>query len=140
MTRTKMSIALMLALTTIPAYAAQDNVYHHEVEIGFLDSSGEADGLVNANYRYYFKAVEQADKPYELAAFFNQGSTISGRYATTDLKDLYNISGQYVYDSNWFVGAGVNRYNFDNNGNYRGIDSNIIYDVNLGYFLPTTLH
>ena len=58
MTRTKMSVPLMLALATIPAYAAQDNTYHHEAEIGFLDSSGEADGLVNANYRYYFKAVE----------------------------------------------------------------------------------
>jgi hypothetical protein len=130
-TMTKLSIALMLALSTSSVYAAQDNAYHHEAEVGFLDSDDGGDGLFNANYRYYFKAVEQANKPYELAAFFNQGSTISARYATTDFQDLYNLSGQYVFDSNWFVGAGVNQLNFDN---YRGIDSYTRYDVNLGYF------
>ncbi|MEZ8187014.1 hypothetical protein ACED29_14455 [Shewanella sp. 5S214] len=131
---TKMSVALMLAFATSSVYAAQNNAYHHEAEIGFLDSSGEADSLVNANYHYYFKAVEQAEKPYELAAFFNQGSTISARYATIDFQDLYNISGQYVFDSNWFVGAGVNQLNFDNDAIYRVMDSDTIYDVNLGFF------
>ncbi|MGX9462731.1 hypothetical protein ACWXWU_16080 [Shewanella sp. A14] len=46
MSRTKMSIALMLALTTLLAYATQDNTYHYEVEIGFLASSGKADSLI----------------------------------------------------------------------------------------------
>ncbi|ABI70161.1 putative porin [Shewanella frigidimarina] len=129
MTRTKMSVALMLALATIPAYAAQDNTYHHEAEIGFLDSSGEADGLVNANYRYYFKAVEQADKPYALAGFFNQGSTVSARYATTDFQDLYNISGEYVFDSKWFLGAGVNQLNADD-----AVFDITTYEISAGYF------
>jgi hypothetical protein len=129
MTRTKMSVALILALATIPAYAAQDNTYHHEAEIGFLDSSGEADGLVNANYRYYFKAVEQADKPYALAGFFNQGSTVSARYATTDFQDLYNISGEYVFDSKWFLGAGVNQLNADD-----AVFDITTYEISAGYF------
>ncbi len=129
MTRTKMSVALMLALATIPAYAAQDNTYHHEAEIGFLDSSGEADGLVNANYRYYFKAVERADKPYALAGFFNQGSTVSARYATTDFQDLYNISGEYVFDSKWFLGAGVNQLNADD-----AVFDITTYEISAGYF------
>jgi hypothetical protein len=129
MTRTKMSVPLMLALATIPAYAAQDNTYHHEAEIGFLDSSGEADGLVNANYRYYFKAVEQADKPYALAGFFNQGSTVSARYATTDFQDLYNISGEYVFDSKWFLGAGVNQLNADD-----AVFDITTYEISAGYF------
>ncbi|MGI2038710.1 hypothetical protein ACRN9Z_11540 [Shewanella frigidimarina] len=129
MTRTKMSVALMLALATIPAYAAQDYIYHHEAEIGFLDSSGEADGLVNANYRYYFKAVEQADKPYALAGFFNQGSTVSARYATTDFQDLYNISGEYVFDSKWFLGAGVNQLNADD-----AVFDITTYEISAGYF------
>ncbi|WP_137223656.1 putative porin [Shewanella sp. MEBiC00475] len=129
MTRTKMSVALMLALATIPVYAAQDNTYHHEAEIGFLDSSGEADGLVNANYRYYFKAVEQADKPYALAGFFNQGSTVSARYATTDFQDLYNISGEYVFDSKWFLGAGVNQLNADD-----AVFDITTYEISAGYF------
>ncbi|HBF46131.1 MAG TPA: hypothetical protein DDW91_06490, partial [Shewanella frigidimarina] len=124
-----MSVALMLALATIPAYAAQDNAYHHEAEIGFLDSSGEADGLVNANYRYYFKAVEQADKPYALAGFFNQGSTVSARYATTDFQDLYNISGEYVFDSKWFLGAGVNQLNADD-----AVFDITTYEISAGYF------
>ncbi|RPA32044.1 hypothetical protein EGC78_09950 [Shewanella frigidimarina] len=124
-----MSVALMLALATIPAYAAQDNTYHHEAEIGFLDSSGEADGLVNANYRYYFKAVEQADKPYALAGFFNQGSTVSARYATTDFQDLYNISGEYVFDSKWFLGAGVNQLNADD-----AVFDITTYEISAGYF------
>jgi hypothetical protein len=129
MTRTKMSVALMLALATIPAYAAQDNTYHYEAEIGFLDSSGEADGLVNANYRYYFKAVEQADKPYALAGFFNQGSTVSARYATTDFQDLYHISGEYVFDSKWFLGAGVNQLNADD-----AVFDITTYEISAGYF------
>ncbi|MBO1897216.1 MAG: putative porin [Shewanella sp.] len=129
MTRTKMSVALMLALATIPAYAAQDNTYHHEAEIGFLDSSGEADGLVNANYRYYFKAVEQADKPYALAGFFNQGSTVSARYATTDFQDLYHIAGEYVFDSKWFLGAGVNQLNADD-----AVFDITTYEISAGYF------
>ncbi|MFT6132261.1 MAG: hypothetical protein ACJAW2_000979 [Shewanella sp.] len=124
-----MSVALMLALATIPAYAAQDNTYHHEAEIGFLDSSGEADGLVNANYRYYFKAVEQADKPYALAGFFNQGSTVSARYATTDFQDLYHISGEYVFDSKWFLGAGVNQLNADD-----AVFDITTYEISAGYF------
>tara|TARA_R110000796_G_scaffold57682_16_gene133060 strand:+ start:1579 stop:2529 length:951 start_codon:yes stop_codon:yes gene_type:complete len=124
-----MSVPLMLALATIPAYAAQDNTYHHEAEIGFLDSSGEADGLVNANYRYYFKAVEQADKPYALAGFFNQGSTVSARYATTDFQDLYNISGEYVFDSKWFLGAGVNQLNADD-----AVFDITTYEISAGYF------
>jgi hypothetical protein len=69
-----------------------------------------------------------------LAGFFNQGSTVSARYATTDFQDLYHISGEYVFDSKWFLGAGVNQFNFDNGGSYRGIDSDTIYAVNLGYF------
>ncbi|MBB1426140.1 hypothetical protein H5181_06630 [Shewanella sp. SG44-2] len=129
MTRTKMSVVLMLALATIPAYAAQDNTYHHEAELSFLDSDDGGDGLFNANYRYYFKAVEQADKPYVLADFFHQGSTVAARYSTSSFDDIYELSGQYVFDSNWFVGAKVSRVNFDT-----GSDSSTIYSANLGYF------
>ncbi|WP_351088029.1 hypothetical protein [Shewanella sp. S1-49-MNA-CIBAN-0167] len=133
-TMTKMSIALMLALSTSSVYAAQDNAYHHEAEIGFLDSSGEADGLVNANYRYYFKAVEQADKPYALAGFFHQGSTVAARYVTTDVEDLYNISGEYVFDSKWFIGAEVSRLNIEEDNYSSSPDSFTTYSANLGYF------
>ncbi|MGK0408987.1 MAG: hypothetical protein ACJASB_001142 [Shewanella psychromarinicola] len=128
-TMTKMSIALMLALSTSSVYAAQDNAYHHEAELSFLDSDDGGDGLFNANYRYYFKAVEQADKPYALSGFFHQGSTVAARYSTSSFDDIYELSGQYVFDSNWFVSAEVSRVNFD-----IGSDSSTIYSANLGYF------
>jgi hypothetical protein len=128
-TMTKLSIALMLALSTSSVYAAQDNAYHHEAVLSFLDSDDGGDGLFNANYRYYFKAVEQADKPYALAGFFHQGSTVAARYSTSSFDDIYELSGQYVFDSNWFVGAEVSRVNFD-----IGSDSSTIYSANLGYF------
>ncbi|WP_157822226.1 hypothetical protein [Shewanella sp. Actino-trap-3] len=136
-TMTKMSIALMLALSTSSVYAAQDNAYHHEAELSFLDSDDSddgGDGLVNANYRYYFKAVEQADKPYALAGFFHQGSTVAARYATTDVEDLYNISGEYVFDSKWFIGAEVSQLNIEEDNYSSRPDSFTTYSANLGYF------
>lgn len=127
MSLNKLSVALLLALSTSSAYATQDNAYHHEAELSLLDSDDGGDGLINANYRYYFKAVEQADKPYVLADFFHQGSTVAARYSTSSSDDIYELSGQYVFDSNWFVGAEINRVDI-------GSDSSTTYSANLGYF------
>jgi hypothetical protein len=133
-TMTTVSIALMLALSTSSVYAAQDNAYHHEAEIGFLDSDDGGDGIFNANYRYYFNAVEQADKPYALADFFHQGSKVAVRYSTSDFDDIYALSGQYVFDSNWFINAEVSQVDFEEYEYSTTLDSFTIYAVNLGYF------
>jgi|TARA_R110000851_G_scaffold129525_2_gene262324 outer membrane protein W len=133
-TMTKMSIALMLALSTSSVYAAQDNAYHHEAELSFLDSDDGGDGLFNANYRYYFKAVEQADKPYALSGFFHQGSTVAARYSTSSLDNLYQLSGQYVFDSKWFIGAEVRQVNFEEDNYSISLESFTTYSANLGYF------
>jgi hypothetical protein len=64
-----------------------------------------------------------------LAGFFNQGSTVSARYATTDFQDLYHISGEYVFDSKWFLGAGVNQLNADD-----AVFDITTYEISAGYF------
>jgi len=105
MTLSKVSVALFASFLSFSTFAAENLPFHHEAEVGFLDSSEDSDGLVNAKYSYYFTAVEQTEIPYQLATFLNQGAVISARYATTEYQDLYALSGEYVFDSKWFIGA-----------------------------------
>jgi hypothetical protein len=133
-TITTLSIALMLTLSTSSVYAAQDNAYHHEAEVGFLDSSDSSDGLLNLNYNYYFEPVNQTDVPYALAPFLNQYSTLSARYAVTDNQDLYNIAGEYVFDSKFFIGGDYTKMTTEGGLlNASGDDQNS-YGANLGYY------
>lgn len=135
----KLSAALILAIASSSANAINDSAvnndaYHHEAEIGFLDSSENSDGLLNLNYSYYFEPVNQADVPYALAPFLNQYSTISARYAVTDYQDLYNMAGEYVFDSKFFIGGDYTKSTTDGITPINSDDSSNIYGVNLGYY------
>ncbi|GAA0792877.1 MULTISPECIES: putative porin [Pseudomonadati] len=133
MTLSKVSLALLASFLSFSTFAAENLPFHHEAEIGFMDSSEDSDGLVNAKYSYYFTAVEQTERPYQLAAFLNQGAIISARYATTEYQDLYALSGEYVFDSKWFIGAEylkiANETSFLNL--FDDIDT---YHINTGYY------
>ncbi|MCL1047143.1 hypothetical protein L2737_17730 [Shewanella electrodiphila] len=122
MTRSTLSLAVMLYLASCAAFAAEtisanspaaDNTFNHEAEIGFLDTSENSDGLASAKYSYYFQGVKQNDVPYELAAFLSQSSVISARYAMTERQDLYELSGEYVFDSKFFIGGAYSRLSTD---------------------------
>ncbi|MFS1425360.1 putative porin [Shewanella sp. 10N.286.48.B5] len=112
MTRSKLSLAVMLYLASSAAFAA-DNTFHHEAEIGFLDTSESSDGLASAKYSYYFQGVKQNDVPYALATFLSQSSVVSARYAMTERQDLYELSGEYVFDSKFFIGGAYSRLSTD---------------------------
>ncbi|WP_076538154.1 putative porin [Shewanella sp. UCD-KL21] len=131
MTRSKLSLAVMLYLASSAAFAA-DNTFNHEAEIGFLDTSESSDGLISAKYSYYFQGVKQNDAPYELATFLSQSSVISARYAMTEHQDLYELSGEYVFDSKFFVGGAYSRLSTERNwGPNTDLDT---YELKAGYY------
>ncbi|WP_144211520.1 putative porin [Shewanella donghaensis] len=141
MIRSKLSLAVMLYLASTAAFAAEatsstnqsaDSTFHHEAEIGFLDTSENSDGLASAKYSYYFQGVKQNDAPYELATFLSQSSVISARYAMTEHQDLYELSGEYVFDSKFFVGGGYSRLSTERNwGPNTDLDT---YELKAGYY------
>jgi hypothetical protein len=134
MTKTSLSLALMLALVSSNTLAETADTFQHEVELGFLDSSENSDGLLNLNYSYYFEPVNQANIPYALAPFLNQYSTISARYAVTDYQDLYNMAGEYVFDSKFFIGGDYTRITTDMDLLNASGDGQNTYGANLGYY------
>ncbi|WP_434930969.1 putative porin [Shewanella sp. HL-SH5] len=134
MTKTSLSLALMLALVSSNTFAETSDTFQHEAELGFLDSTENSDGLLNLNYSYYFEPVNQADVPYALAPFLNQYSTISARYAVTDYQDLYNMAGEYVFDSKFFIGGDYTRNTTEGITLFNSDDSSNFYGVNLGYY------
>ncbi|WP_434927475.1 putative porin [Shewanella sp. HL-SH2] len=134
MTKTSLSLALMLALISSNSFAETADAFQHEVELGFLDSSENSDGLLNLNYSYYFEPVNQANVPYALAPFLNQYSTIAARYAVTDYQDLYNMAGEYVFDSKFFIGGDYTRNTTEGITLFNSDDSSNFYGVNLGYY------
>lgn len=112
MRQTTTALAILFSLTSLSAAAVQDNNYQHEIGLSYTTNSEEvSDGLWNANYRYYFKGVEQGKTPYALNGFLAQESNIGANYQNfnpTDT-DSYGVDGTLVFDSNWFIGANYQR-------------------------------
>ncbi|PMG28908.1 hypothetical protein BCU94_03425 [Shewanella sp. 10N.286.52.C2] len=132
MTRSTLSLAVMLYLASSAAFAA-DSTFHHEAEIGFLDTSESSDGLASAKYSYYFQGVKQNDVPYALATFLSQSSVVSARYAMTEHQDLYELSGEYVFDSKIFVGGAYSRLSTDRDWAPTTTDLDA-YELKAGYY------
>ncbi|WP_192021896.1 outer membrane beta-barrel protein [Shewanella sp. WPAGA9] len=138
MTINKISLSVILYLASCASFAADtspsssESSFHHQAEIGFLDTSESSDGLASATYSYFFQGVDQTDVPLELAPYLSQSSVVSARYATTDHQDLYALSGEYIFDSRFFIGGAYSlvtqeREWFDSN-------DEDTYEINAGYY------
>ncbi|MFB2654873.1 outer membrane beta-barrel protein [Shewanella seohaensis] len=124
----RLNLALLFALTSTTTFAATDNTYQHDVSLVYASSTDEfSDGSWDADYRYYFTPVSQDTAPYALSGFLAQSSNISVGYNVSEHSDFYLISGEYVFDSKWFIGL-----------NYGMIDSDYQetnnYGAKLGYY------
>ncbi|OBT05366.1 hypothetical protein A9267_16050 [Shewanella sp. UCD-FRSSP16_17] len=138
MTINKISLSVILYLASCASFAADtspsssESRFHHQAEIGFLDTSESSDGLASASYSYFFQGVDQTDVPLELAPYLSQSSVVSARYATTDHQDLYALRGEYIFNSRFFIGGAYSlvtkeRDSFDAN-------DEDTYEINAGYY------
>ncbi|MCK8046025.1 putative porin [Shewanella sp. 1CM18E] len=134
MRKSTTAIAILLGLSSTSAVAVQDKNYQHEASLSYTTNSEEVgDGLWNANYRYYFKSVEQGKTPYALNGVLAQESNVGASYQNFDPTDSnsYGVDGVFVFDSNWFVGA-----------NYQKVDVGFYdfktYGAEVGYYFNDT--
>ncbi|NMH65431.1 putative porin [Shewanella salipaludis] len=130
MKQTTAALAILLSLASTAAMAVQDNSYQHEAGLNYNGNSEEfGDGTWNANYRYYFKSVDQAKGPYALNGFLAQESNLGASYSNYDAldTDTFGIDGTYVFDSNWFVSANYSRVDVGSH------DANT-YGAEVGYY------
>ncbi|PMG78955.1 hypothetical protein BCU84_06325 [Shewanella sp. 10N.286.51.B7] len=146
MTINKLSLSVILCLASGASFAedttsstsgtenSTENTFHHEAEIGFLDTSENSDGLVSGKYSYYFQGVDQTDVPLELATYLSQSSVVSARYATTDHQDLYALRGEYIFDSRFFIGGAYSLVTTERDWfDYYDEDQDT-YEINAGYY------
>ena len=99
MKKSTVALAILLGLSSASAVAVQDNNYQHEANLSYQTNSEEvSDGLWNANYRYYFKSVEQGKTPYALNGFLAQESNIGANYQNFDPTDTdsYGVDGTAI--------------------------------------------
>ncbi|QBY04499.1 hypothetical protein E2K93_08900 [Thalassotalea sp. HSM 43] len=97
-------LAACLTIFANQAHSAQDNPYHHEIELGNISTTDDiSGGFFYGNYTYYFDAVEQ-NGPYRLNGFLAQSSELSAR--TID-GDNHGLSGRWVIDDQWYIGGGI---------------------------------
>ncbi|QYJ87229.1 putative porin [Shewanella mesophila] len=111
------AVAILLGLSCMSAFAAQDNAFQHEAGINYLSNSEEfSDGIWNANYRYYVTPVAQSTSPYALNSFLAQTSNLGANYSNIDVVDVdsYGVDGTYVFASKWFVSANYQNYDYAN--------------------------
>ncbi|NKF52299.1 hypothetical protein G3R49_17200 [Shewanella sp. WXL01] len=138
MTKPTLSLAILLAISSHTAQAENQpdnysNSYQHEAEVSFLESDFTSDGIINASYEFHFKPLEANNKPLVLGSFFNQSSSLSFGYSNTDIITSYQASGEYVFDSKWFVGGSYQRINQENN--WVSPDSEDAWSLSAGKYL-----
>ncbi|MBQ4892305.1 putative porin [Shewanella sp. MMG014] len=124
------ALALLSSLFTLPAIAAQDSLYQHEVGLEYQANTEKfGDGIWDVNYRYYAKPVTPDNGPYALNGFLAQTSNIGAGYSLFDAADTdtIRIDGTYVFDSKWFIGAEYNHFEV---GSY----SSNLYKIDAGYY------
>jgi hypothetical protein len=124
------ALALVLGFVALPAMAAQDAPFHHEAGLDYSANTEEfGDGLWDLNYRFYLDSVSQEKGPYALNGFLAQSTNVGASYSMQDDIDLdiFSVDGTYVFDSKWFVGAKIERYD-------AGVFDTDIYQLDLGYY------
>ncbi|NCO71140.1 MULTISPECIES: putative porin [Shewanella] len=124
------ALALVLGFVALPAMAAQDAPFHHEASLGYSANTEEfGDGLWDLNYRFYLDSVSQEKGPYALNGFLAQSTNVGASYKMQDDIDLdiFSVDGTYVFDSKWFVGAKIERYDV-------GSFDTDTYQLDLGYY------
>ncbi|WP_028773985.1 putative porin [Shewanella waksmanii] len=132
--KTLTKIALLTALASTQAFAAQDNPFQHQAGIAYNTNSEEvSDGIWNANYRYYVSPVDQANSPYALNGFLAQTTNFGAQYSNFDAADAenYGVDGTYVFASKWFIGA---NYQKSEVGSF-DVDT---YGAQLGFYFNET--
>lgn len=132
MHKKRLCIAVVLGLLSANTLAAEDRAYQHDATLSYGGSTESfSDGSWGANYRYYFTPVSQDSVPYAISGFLAQTSNIGGGTGLGDDIDAYNIDGEYVFASKWFIGA-----------RYANIDADVYesdnYSLNLGYYFNST--
>lgn len=124
------ALALVLGFGTLPAMAAQDAPFQHEAGVKYAANTEEfGDGLWDLNYRFYVDPVSQEKGPYALNGFLAQSSNVGASYSKLDDAelDVFAVDGTYVFDSKWFVGAKIKRYDV-------GAFDTDTYQLDLGYY------
>ena len=124
------ALALVLGFVALPAMAAQDAPFHHEAGLKYSANTEEfGDGLWDLNYRFYLDSVSQEKGPYALNGFLAQSTNVGASYKMQDDVDLdiFSVDGTYVFDSKWFVGAKIERYDV-------GSFDTDTYQLDLGYY------
>jgi hypothetical protein len=124
------ALALVLGFVALPAMAAQDAPFHHEAGLDYSANTEEfGDGLWDLNYRFYLDSVSQEKGPYALNGFLAQSTNVGASYSMIDDDDvdIFSVDGTYVFDSKWFVGAKIERYD-------TSVFDTDIYQLDLGYY------
>jgi hypothetical protein len=124
------ALALVLGFVALPAMAAQDTPFHHEAGLDYSANTEKfGDGLWDLNYRFYLDSVSQEKGPYALNGFLAQSTNVGASYSMIDDDDVdvFSVDGTYVFDSKWFVGAKIERYD-------TSVFDTDIYQFNVGYY------
>jgi hypothetical protein len=124
------ALALVLGFAALPAVAAQDAPFQHEAGLQYSANTEEfGDGQWDLNYRFYFDSVSQEKGPYALNGFLAQSTNVGASYSMIDDADIdvFSVDGTYVFDSKWFVGAKVERFD-------AGVFDTDIYQLDVGYY------
>jgi hypothetical protein len=124
------ALALVLGFVALPTVAAQDAPFQHQAGFAYGANTEEfGDGLWDLNYRFYLDSVSQEKGPYALNGFLAQSSNVGANYSMQDDTDLdiFSVDGTYVFDSKWFVGAQIKRFD-------AGIFDTDTYELNAGYY------
>jgi hypothetical protein len=124
------ALALVLGFVALPTVAAQNTPFQHQAGVTYSANSEELDdGLWDLNYRFYLDPVSQAKGPYALHGFLAQASNLGASYSKIDEAelDIFAVDGTYVFDSKWFVGVELSRYDDD-------FFDTETYTLDLGYY------
>ncbi|WP_153916195.1 putative porin [Shewanella sp. TC10] len=124
---------ILTSLSVLSTAAIADD-YQHDASVTYYDQTeSSSDGTFKIDYRYYFSPINDTNKPYLLSGYLAQTSNIGGVYSGLGNDfDQYDISGEYVFDSNWFLKA---QYaNFEADTSYE----NDSYGVTLGYYFNSS--
>ncbi len=130
MQRRNLQLAVLVGLTSISSPVLANDSYQHDASVTYYDNTeSDGSGMFGVDYRYYFSAVSQANKPYLLRGFLSQTSNIGAFYnGIGEDFNTYKVDGEYVLDSKWFLKASYHKFEADS-----GFDSDN-YSIGFGYY------
>ncbi len=124
-------LAILTAFSSsLSTLVMADDDYQHDGTVTYFDQTeSSSDGTFKLDYRYYFSSINDNKTPYLLSGYLGQVSNIGGFYSGIGNDfDQYNISGEYVFDSKWFIKAQYSNFEADSSF------ENDNYGVTLGYY------